>query len=384
MERVSADKIVERLKNKDNVIIVGAGERGKELLTYLKNNSIIVKEFFDNNSNLERIEGVKVSRPYKIENGKCIYIIAIVETNVILQEKLFSQLQSLGIEAEDIILYDRYTYLSGLKESEYYHVLQEMYYRIFGKYINWDNPLTYNEKINCEKLNIANGIQKELVNKLLVRDWIKQKIGEKYLTKLYGVWEDADEINFEDLPNAFVLKMNNASNRNIIVKDKSQIDQDIVRRQLKIWKQFNFAYDVYELQYRDIVPMIMCEEYLDGVAESVYDYNIYCFHGQPEYIWCIKGSHRPECKATFYNRNWEMMPFSYGYPKDNELAPRPNNLEQMLEISRILSKDFKHVRVDLYNLPNGDIFFGEMTFTTWGGLKRFVPDEWDTVFGKLI
>lgn len=373
-----------RLQNVENIVIVGAGERGQELLDYLKRNSIVVREFFDNNPDLEKIEDVKVSRPYKIENGKCIYIIAIVETNILLQEELFSQLISLGIAAEDVVTFDRYTYLSKLKEEEYQHVIQEMYYRTFGKYINWDKPLTYNEKINCEKVKMANEIHKKLVDKLLVRDWIKQKIGEKYLTKLYGVWEDADEINFESLPNAFVLKMNNASNRNIVVRDKSKINQEVVRRQLKVWKQFNFAFDAYELQYRDIVPMIICEEYLDGVADSVYDYNVYCFHGQPEYIWCIKGSHKPDCKASFYNTNWELMPFSYGYPKDNDLAPRPNNLEQMLEISRILSRDFKHVRVDLYNLPNGDIFFGEMTFTTWGGLKRFIPDEWDSIFGNLI
>ena len=207
---------------------------------------------------------------------------------------------------------------------------------------------------------------------------------QEYVTRLYAVWDSVDDINFDVLPNSFVLKVNNGSGRNIIVKDKQNMDKDLVCKQLGIWLNQNFAYVSLELQYKDVVPKIICEEYLEGVAEEIYDYNIYCFHGEPEYIWCIKGSHRPGCKASFYNKKWEKQPFSYGYPKDEEMAPVPEKLEKMLELSRILCEDFEHVRVDWYNLPNGRVLFGEMTFTTWSGLRRFEPDEYDTVFGNLI
>ena len=101
-------------------------------------------------------------------------------------------------------------------------------------------------------------------------------------------------------------------------------------------------------------------------------------------IWCIKGSHRPGCKASFYDKNWEIQPFSYGYPKDNDIAPKPEKLNEMLELSRILSKNYEHVRVDWYNLPDGRVLFGEITFTTWSGMARFIPDKYDIIWGNMI
>lgn len=382
---ISLSHILERAKNADEVIIVGAGTRGRELLAcFEKEQSVSVKHLFDNNENLigSSIRNVKVVRPYKIKEAKCIYVIAVDEVKS--REELRLQLEHLGIMRDDIVSYcDRdYDYLANLDEKYYKDVLQLMYYEQFGKQINWENPVTYNEKINWEKLYLRDARRTRLADKLLARDWVREQIGERYLTKLYGVWDDPEDIDFDALPDAFALKLNNGSDRNIIVKDKSQINRKEICKQLKIWKESNYAYTMLEPHYKDIVPKIICEEYLVGLADSVYDCDIYCFHGEPVYIWCIKGSHKPECRASFYNKNWEMMPFSYGYPKD-EIAPKPEKLDEMLELSRILCKDFKHVRVDWYNLPEG-LVFSEMTFMAWGGLRRFVPDEWDTIFGNMI
>ena len=303
------------------------------------------------------------------------------------RKDFYIQLQELGINKKDIITYyyyRDYDYLRNLDEKYYQDEIEAMYYEKFGERMNWQNPVSYNEKINCEKLKVKDNRRTQLADKYLVREWIKDQIGEKYLTKLYGVWEDANDINFDRLPNQFVFKLNNGSGRNIIVKDKEKIDKVQVCQQLNEWKVHNFAFESYELHYKDIIPKIVCEEYLEGVAENVYDYNIYCFHGEPEYIWCIRESHRPGCRASFYNKEWEMQPFSYGYPKDPVLAPRPEKLEEMLELSKILCKEFQHVRVDWYNLPDGRVVFGEMTFSTWGGLMHFEPKEYDIVFGRLI
>lgn len=381
------ETIIDKAKNAELVVIFGAGMRGKELLDYFEDHGIRVAMFFDNSQELigSKIREIKIVKAYKIENKKCFYIIAM--DGILNQEVVRSQMISLGISNTNITTYDYnciYSYLSHLDEKDYKNVLQKKYYKIFGKKINWDCPVTYNEKINCDKLKIHNDIRAKLVDKLLVKDWVKEKIGEEYVTRLYAVWDSVDDINFDVLPNSFVLKVNNGSGRNIIVKDKQNMDKDLVCKQLGIWLNQNFAYVSLELQYKDVVPKIICEEYLEGVAEEIYDYNIYCFHGEPEYIWCIKGSHRPGCKASFYNKKWEKQPFSYGYPKDEEMAPVPEKLEKMLELSRILCEDFEHVRVDWYNLPNGRVLFGEMTFTTWSGLRRFEPDEYDTVFGNLI
>lgn len=386
MER-SINDILVRGKRADRVIIVGAGNRGRELLPHLKNNnSINVEAFFDNNEDIigNTIDDVKILKPCKIGES-CLYIIAVDAEKY--RKDFYIQLQELGINKKDIITYyyyRDYDYLRNLDEKYYQDEIEAMYYEKFGEKMNWQNPVSYNEKINCEKLKVKDNRRTQLADKYLVREWIKDQIGEKYLTKLYGVWEDANDIDFDRLPNQFVFKLNNGSGRNIIVKDKEKIDKVQVCQQLNEWKVHNFAFESYELHYKDIIPKIVCEEYLEGVAENVYDYNIYCFHGEPEYIWCIRESHRPGCRASFYNKEWEMQPFSYGYPKDPILAPRPEKLEEMLELSKILCKEFQHVRVDWYNLPDGRVVFGEMTFSTWGGLMHFEPKEYDIVFGRLI
>lgn len=380
--------IMDRAKRGESVIIVGAGVRGKELLEHLlKESAISVEAFFDNNEALEgsSIKNVKVLKPCRLKDKNYMYVVAFDKAS--LRQELRSQLQELGIQKKEIVTYyyfRDYDYMSSLDEEHYRDELDEIYYECFGKRMNWQTPVTYNEKINWEKFNIKDERRTILADKYLVRNWVKEKIGEQYLTKSYGAWDDANDIDFDSLPDAFVLKVNNGSTRNIVVKNKAEINREEVCRQLNEWKDNNFAYVSFELHYKDIVPKIICEEYLEGMAESVYDYNIYCFHGEPEYIWCIKGSHMPDCQASFYDKEWNMQPFSYGYPKDPVLAPRPGQLEKMLELSRVLCKEFEHVRVDWYNMPDGRVLFGEMTFSTWSGLMHFVPEEYDEFFGKLI
>lgn len=384
MVKNSLNYVIKRAEESEKTVIVGAGSRGKELQSYLEKRSIKIEAFFDNNEALTGtfINHIPVFKPFK---GDGIYIIAVDKPEY--RNEFRTQLQELGIEKKDIITYysyREYEYLSTLEEEYYEEEIKEKYYEVFGRELNWDNPVTYNEKINWEKLNVIDKRRTQLVDKYLVREWVEERIGEKYLTKLWKVWDDVNDIDFEQLPDRFVLKLNNGSGRNIIVKDKSQIDQGEIRRQLEEWKNNNYAFHTFEMQYRDVVPKIICEEYLEGVAESVYDYNIYCFHGEPVYIWCIKGSHRPGCQASFYNKEWEKQSFSYGYPEDPILAPKPEKLDEMLEMSRVLCKEFQHVRVDWYNLPDGRVLFGEMTFSTWSGLMHFVPEEYDKVFGSLI
>ncbi len=380
------DKVLAYLKKSESnaVVIVGSGNRGRSLLAHLEKNTIAVAAFFDNDENLigTSINGIQVMKPYKVEESMCAYIIAAAFEQ--FRKELYLQLQSLGIDADHIVIYDDYDYLSNLDEKYYQEEINKKYFAQFGKEMNWRSPSTYNEIINWEKLNVKDSRRTYLSDKYLVREWVKEKIGEEHLTKLYGVWDDADQIDFDILPNAFALKMNNGSNRNIFIKDKSKMDETAVRRQLNDWIAHNFAYVGLELHYRDIAPKIICEEYLEGLADNIYDYNIYCFHGEPAYIWCIKGSHKPDCKASFYNKDWEIQPFSYFYPRDPVIAPRPEKLEEMLKYSRILSKDFQHVRVDWYNLPDGRVLFGEMSFSACSGLSFFEPEEYDAFFGSLI
>lgn len=386
MVKRSCEYVLNKAKKAEKVVIVGAGEKGKELYFFLKECGATVDFFFDNSLLSGKIDGVSVLKPEKIESAEAVYIISVCNRTV--RKELHKQLEELGVESSQIIIYyayKDYDYFGNLNEKYYQEELSEIYRERIGKDINWEHPQTYTEIINWEKLYERDERKTMLADKYLVRDWVKGKIGEQYLTKHYGVWDNANDIDFDSLPQKFVLKTNHMSGSNIIVKSKDEIDQDNVRKQLNDWLAENYTYNAsLQWHYGGIIPKIICEEYLEGVAETVYDYNIYCFQGEPEYIWCIKGSHRPECQASFYDKDWNMQEFYFGYPLDPIEAPRPEKLNEMLELSRILCKDFKHVRVDWYNLPDGRVLFGEMTFTSWGGLQKFVPEKWDKIFGDLI
>lgn len=379
-------KLISEKKGNNKLAIVGAGNRGQQLISKLKSHGIDVDFVMDNNDKLwgNMVCGVSTG---KISNNgyDCIYIITPADEKI--KKSIVKQLFSLDITQDQIIEYDEYDYYKTIYSiGKCKEELSELYRKEFSKELNWENPMRYTEILNWEKLNVNNPLKTILADKVKVRDWVCEKIGEQYLIERYHEWDSVDDIDFDDLPDRYVLKLNNGSGRNIIVENKTNFDVNEAKTLLNKWMSQNYAFcnGGYEIQYKDIVPKIVCEEYLEGVAETVYDYNIYCFHGEPKYIWCIKGSHRPGCQASFYDKDWNMQEFSFGYPKDPVLAPKPEKLNEMLELSTILCKEFDHVRVDWYNLPDGRVLFGEMTFTSWSGLRRFDPDKYDDVFGQLI
>lgn len=387
MLRTFMRRLIVRAKEEKNTIIVGAGKNGRELLRIFQKEDVNISCFMDNDTKLHgtEIEGVRVLPVSVLEDESSLYVIS---AGIEYRNEIHSQLCGLGIPANSIVKWYKqreYDYMKELPEKYFKDEVMDMYSEGIGKEMNWEHPQTYNEKISWEKLNVHDPLKTRLADKYLVRDWIKEKLGgEEHLTKLYGVWEDARDIDFSTLPEQFVLKTNHGCGCNIVVQDKNSLNIEEAIIQLNEWMNHNYFYNALEYQYKDIPPKIICEEYLDGVADSVYDYQFYCFHGEPKYIWCIRGSHKPDCKASFYTKDWEMLPFSYGYPKDETVASRPRHLEDMLKISRILCEPFAHVRVDLYDLPDGRVICGEMTFTTWAGRWPFEPDEWDAIWGKLI
>lgn len=374
------------MDNEVPIVIVGAGAIGKKLVRIInKWNLGNVSSFFDN-QNVKwgsKVEGYEIKQPCC--EGDKIYLISV--QNELMREEIYYQLIHLGIPEKLVVAYDdkdSLQYRKRLEKALYPYEVEEVYYDIFGAYINHEDPHNYNEIINLEKLYLRDERRAELSDKYLVKSWVEKQIGAEYVVKLYGVWDKAKEIDFNNLPNSFVLKVNNGSERNIVVKDKRSIDLEKVREQLDEWMNTSFEYVAFEPHYGQIIPKILCEEYIEGIADDLYDYNVYCFHGQPKYIWCIKESHKENCVASFYDTAWNKQEFSYGYPPDGEMAPRPKQLEKMLELSRVLSADFKHVRVDWYITRDGRIFFGEMTFSTWAGYMRFIPQKWDRIFGNLI
>ncbi len=379
-------RLLNRIMETDVLGIVCCGRVGIRLLGVVKEIGFHGEIYLMDNSEHcigNKINGIEVKSPHIIKGKNSLYVIANNTRKV--REDIRQQLLDLGgsnIE-EYYSLPDKY-YFKDISEVNYKDELLKMCKQIYGDNFQIDNPHTYNEKINWEKLNIHDPRRTLLSDKYRVREWIKEKLGEQYLTKLYGVYDEPTEIDFDSLPKKFVLKVNHMSGTNILVQNKDNIDKEAIIKKLQQYKNENHAYNLLELHYRDIKPVIICEEYLEGVAETLYDYDVYCFHGKPKYIWCINGSHRVGCKATFYTTKWEPLPFSFGYPKDPVLAPKPEILDDILKLSSILANDFEHVRVDWMIAQDGRLIFSEMTFSTWGGVMCFIPEEWDKKMGDLI
>lgn len=262
--------------------------------------------------------------------------------------------------------------------------LENWWYRIKKYALNLNNPRTFNEKIQWLKLYDSTPIKTRLADKYLVRDWVKEKIGEEYLIPLLGVYDKFEDIDFDKLPNQFVMKCNHGSGWNIIVKDKSKLDLKEAKEKLNEWMSANYAFKCgYELHYRDITPKIVIEKFLNEISESLYDYRFFCCNGKVEQIWLDVHSGTPEHKRKIYDRNWNELNIIVKWPRLKTNIKKPENLEKMIALSEKMSKEFAFVRVDFYDI-NDKIYFGEMTFTSMSGTGKFEPAIEDLKLGNMI
>lgn len=266
--------------------------------------------------------------------------------------------------------------------TDYRQELIKWYKYHTGNELNLTNPKTFCEKIQWLKLYDSTEIKKQLTDKYLVREWIKEKIGSTFLVDLIGVYKDPKEIDFKKLPNSFVIKCNHGSGYNIIVKNKNEINKKKTIKKLKKWLSEDYSLYSLELQYKNIKPCILIEEYIGDITKSPDDYKIFCFNGKAHFIEYLTGRDKL-LQVAFYTPFWERIYFPYTYPQAEKDIIKPTRLDNMIEIAEKLSKDFSFVRVDFYILPNGDIKFGEMTFTPAAGLCNF-PKEMDIEMGNKL
>lgn len=278
-----------------------------------------------------------------------------------------------------------------LDPKEYPEQLKEWYLNENNRELNLENPTRFTEKIQWLKLFDSTEIKTKLADKYLARDWVAEKIGEEHLIPLLGAWDSFDEIDFDKLPDSFVLKCNHGASMNIIVKDKNKMDLQMVKEKLDRWMatDFGFTMESFELHYRDIPRKIIAEKYMkDGNLEDLQDYKFYCFHGKPVYCQVI-GSRTTNETIDFFDMDWNHMPFTGLITKNSNETfstkeiPRPKTLDEMIRAAESMSKDFSFVRVDLYEI-NGKMYFGEMTFTPGSGSGSFRPDSADFELGEML
>ncbi|MDE5757878.1 MAG: carbonic anhydrase [Allobaculum sp.] len=254
-----------------------------------------------------------------------------------------------------------------------------------GRSLNWDKPTRFTEFLQLYKANYRNPNMHKCVDKLVVRDYIREKGCPEILNKLLGVYEDAKNIDFSQLPEKFIIKTTNGGGgENIIIcRDKNQIDKEDIVYKVNGWLKLKTINAGREWAYDGISdPKIIIEELLEDERNpggSIDDYKILCFNGEPKVVIYDCDRYTGH-KRNFYDTEWKRLNVSSDCPNKNEEIEAPLNLDKMLSIARILSKDFPFVRVDLYNIK-GKIYFGELTFYPWSGYVQFIPDEFDSQLG---
>jgi len=267
--------------------------------------------------------------------------------------------------------------------KKYKQTVEKQFQETIGKKINWEFPTTYNEKLQVLKVRESTDELWKFADKAQVREFVEATIGKEYLVPFIALYDKADDIDFDSLPNSFVLKATHGSNWNIICDNKKLLDKDDTIKRCNEWLSLNYCDDFgIERQYRKIKPRIICEANISKDNCLPIDYKFFCFKGAPKFIQVDLGRATNHVR-DYYDLDWNILPFGNEYPRSGQKTDKPSNLSEMIEIVQKLCKDFEHVRVDLY-FQNQKIYFGELTFTPQNGMGRFDPPEYDEIIGSYL
>lgn len=253
-----------------------------------------------------------------------------------------------------------------------------------GYKLNLRNPQTFNEKLNWIKLYNRNSLYTSMADKYAVKEIVKEKIGEEYMVKNLGVWDKFDEIDFDMLPNRFVLKCTHDSSGAIICRDKSTFDVDAAKKKVDFVMKMNYFYACREWPYKNIPHRIIADELLDdGSGHELNDYKFWCFNGEPTYMYCTVKTKRDDIYENFYDMDFKPTQINHGWPRRIPEFEKPAAFELMKELAVKLSAGIPFVRIDFFYV-NGKIYFGEYTFFDWAGLQPFDSFNQDKELGRLI
>ncbi len=263
--------------------------------------------------------------------------------------------------------------------------LQIVYFKHFRRFINFNNPKTFNEKIQWLKLNYRNEEYTKLVDKYRVKQYITKLIGEEYVIPTLGVWNNVDDIDFKSLPEKFVLKCNNDSGGIVICKNKKDFDEAKAKSFLKERLKNNGYWYGREWPYKNVKPCIIAEKYMeDSISKDIKDYKFFFFNGSMEFF-DIDIDRFIEHRANYYDRNGNFLPFGKTYcpPDYTKKIEMPKNLDKMIELAETISHNTVLSRIDFYEI-DGQVYFGEITFYPGSGFSPFTDEKWDYKLGDMI
>ena len=254
-----------------------------------------------------------------------------------------------------------------------------------GYQLDLANPRSFNEKLQWLKLYYHPKQCVKMVDKLEVKDLVASIIGEQHIIPTISVFEKAEDVDFNQLPEKFVLKCTHDSGGVVVCKDKYHLDKRAAISKLKKGLKRNYFYQNREWPYRYITPRIIAEQYMEDESGELRDYKFFCFDGEPKVMFVAtdRFNRSEETKFDFYDMEFHHLPFTNGHPNSSKRLEKPKGFEEMKELASELSQGFPHVRIDLYDI-DGEVYFGEMTFFHWSGMKPFDPVEWDYYLGSMI
>ncbi len=298
-----------------------------------------------------------------------------------LGKKIFSYDKSKSLKGYDRLYAKRFEPNLSLDDKK--EILSALFNKSMGKKLNLDEPKTFNEKLQWLKLFYQRPIITKCADKVEARNYFLEKIenGEPYLVKQLGIYSQNEKIDFDSLPEQFVLKSNWGSGTQIIVQDKASLNIKQAVNKINKWfePECNHYYSSLEYGYKNIVPKLVIEELLD----FEYKIEFFCFNGIPKFLWVVFDDKTNKTSADFYDLDWKIKPLHHKYPNTGLQIDKPECLEELIEKSKVLANDFPFVRVDFYKTKDG-FKFSELTFFHWAGLVPLSPEVFDLEFGELI
>ena len=269
-----------------------------------------------------------------------------------------------------------------MPDDEY---LKRLFRYNMGYELDLDNPKSFSEKLQWLKVYDHKPIYTTIVDKFEMKKYVAEIIGDKYLIPTLGVWNKVEDIDFKVLPNQFVLKCTHDSHDIIICKDKTKLNVDAAKRKLKKGLKRNYYYPFREWCYKNVKPRIIAEKFMSNHGEDLIDFKVHNFNGKPKVILVCKDRFSDgKYVQDFFDCNWKHLPVKR--PKsqnDSVLMKKPDCIQEMLEISRILSKDIPFIRTDFY-IIEGKLYVGELTFFPASGLSPFEPESFDYELGSYL
>lgn len=258
--------------------------------------------------------------------------------------------------------------------------------KVFSRELNLNNPTSFNEKLQWIKLYDRNPLYTTMVDKYLVKQYVGNIIGDEYIIKTYGVWNSFDEIDFEKLPEQFVLKTTHDSGGLVICKNKKSFNFKMARKKIQSSLRNNYYLHAREWPYKNVKPRIIAEEYMeDHITHELRDYKFFCFNGEMKLMFIVSNRYNSDMPTTmdYFDRNFNKVDLTWGSQQSSNPPAKPELFEDMVKLAEKLSIGLSEVRVDFY-IANNKIYFGELTFFDGSGFTEIKPYEWDVKLGSYI